>query len=113
MRHPSLLSRLILLPLLFACAPEEPGLTRASFPDGPGVPPTDETAWKAELLEERVQKDEEFATSETSPMAGTQYLKSDPAERVFLTRNGKTFSLAYESPQGAVLSMTREEELWH
>ena len=77
------------------------------------MPPTDETAWKAELLEERVQKDEEFATSETSPMAGTQYLKSDPAERVFLTRNGKTFSLAYESPQGAVLSMTREEELWH
>jgi uncharacterized protein (DUF1684 family) len=77
------------------------------------VPPIQETAWRTELLEERSRKDEEFATSETSPMAGTQYLKSEPAERVFLTRQGKTFALAYESPSDAVLSMTREEELWH
>lgn len=77
------------------------------------MPPIQETAWRTELLEERSRKDEEFATSETSPMAGTQYLKSEPAERVFLTRQGKTFALAYESPSDAVLSMTREEELWH
>jgi len=45
-------------------------------------------------------------------MAGTQYLKSEPAEQVYLIREGETFSLGYESPRGAVLSMKREEGLW-
>jgi uncharacterized protein (DUF1684 family) len=103
----------LLLPFLLACTPEGSGPTRAGLPDGPGVLPVDEVAWTAALLEERAQKDEEFATSETSPMAGTQYLKSEPAERVFLSRTGKAFALAYESAPGEVLSMTRQEGLWH
>ncbi len=101
---------MLLLPVLLGCAAEDSGPIRAGLADGPGVLPIHENAWTTELLEERARKDEEFATSETSPMAGTQYLKSEPSERVFLVRDGGDFDLAYESPQGAVLSMTREEE---
>lgn len=102
----------LLLPLLLGCAPEGSGPTRAGLPDGPAVPPIDEMAWKAELQEERAQKDVEFATSETSPMAGTQYLKSEHADRVLLTREGEVFALAYDNLPNAVLAMTREEGLW-
>lgn len=112
MRHPSPLPWLLLL-LLVACAPEGSGPPRAGLPDGPGVLPINEAAWTAELLEERARKDEEFATSETSPMAGAQYLKSKPTERVFLSREGEVFALADESAPGAVLSMSRAEGLWH
>jgi uncharacterized protein (DUF1684 family) len=103
----------LVLSLLLGCGPEESSSVRTSLPRGPAVLPVDEPAWRAELEAERARKDEEFATSETSPMAGTQYLKSEPAERVFLSREGEQFALAYEEPRGAVLSMTREEEgLW-
>lgn len=102
----------LLLPLVLACGPEGPGLDRAGLPEGPAVLPIQEAAWTAELLEERARKDAEFATSETSPMAGTQYLKSEPAERVFLTREDELFGLDYERPEGAVLAMTRREGLW-
>jgi uncharacterized protein (DUF1684 family) len=111
-RHPNQASWVLVLSLVLACAqdPLETGRTRLSV--GPGVPPDDEAAWKAELLEERAEKDEEFATSETSPMAGKQYLKSEPAKQVFLTREDKTFALAYEGTTGSVLSMTLEDGLW-
>ena len=84
-----ILSRLpwLLLPLSLACAPKSPGQAVVALPDGPGVLPIDEEAWRAELLEERAQKDEEYATSETSPMAGTQYLTGPPHLQVFLRDN--------------------------
>jgi len=110
-RHPDFRSWL-LLPLLFACGPEGSIPAPMGIPDGPAVAPSLEAAWKAELLEERERKDEEFASSETSPMAGTQYLKSEPTEQVFLRRHGEGFALAYEETQDAVLSTTREDGRW-
>jgi hypothetical protein len=102
----------ILLLLLGACGPADTGPIQAGLPDGPALLPSQEVAWRAELLAERARKDEEFRTSETSPMAGTQYLKSEPAERLFLKREGESFALAYKSSRDAVLSMTREEGAW-
>ena len=78
----------------------------------PGIEAGEVKAWTAELLQERVEKDEEFATSETSPMAGTQYLKSEPAEKVFLIRDGEMFDLAYDRHEAAVLSMIRDGDSW-
>ena len=70
------------------------------------------SAWEAELLEHREQKDQEFRTSGSSPMAGTQYLKSEPTDRVWLTREQKAFALTYTEPVEAVLSLDRSNGAW-
>ena len=101
----------LLLPLLAACSDGDSGSSRLTL--GPGVPADQLETWTSELIADRAEKDEEFATSETSPMAGTQYLKSEPSELVFLTREGKTFDLAYEKAPGAVLSAARLDNPWH
>ena len=49
----------------------------------------DEEAWTSALQEHREEIDEEFRTSAESPMAGVQYLKSEPAERGFHFRSLK------------------------
>jgi uncharacterized protein (DUF1684 family) len=73
----------------------------------------DESAWRSELLEHRAGKDDEFRTSSTSPMAGTQYLKSEPTDRLWLTRAGKTYALAYTEAPGTSLSLTGSEGAWN
>ena len=75
----------------------------------PEVVRSDEIEWEAELVGYRAEKDEEFRTSSTSPMAGTQYLKSEPAERVWLTREERGFALAYEEPPEASLFVVRSD----
>jgi uncharacterized protein (DUF1684 family) len=70
-------------------------------------------AWTAALLEHREEIDEEFRTSSSSPMAGAQYLKSEPAEQVFLTRQEKTFELAYSTQLEAELELVKQGGAWH
>jgi len=94
----------VLIPTLFllsACSVEPDGAARL-----------DEPAWESELLEHREQKDEEFRTSKTSPMAGTQYLKSEPTDRVWLTREDKAFELVYEETAAAGVLVAKSEEAW-
>ena len=88
-------------------------LLSACSVDRDGVARLDELAWESELLEHREQKDEEFRTSSTSPMAGTQYLKSEPTDRVWLSHKGKAFELAYVEPPAASLSVSKSEKTWH
>ena len=45
-------------------------------------------------------------------MAGTQYLKSEPTDRVWLTRDQKIFALSYSEPAEAVLSLDRSSGAW-
>ena len=94
----------VLIPVLVlfsACSVEPDGAARL-----------DESDWNSALLEHREQKDEEFRTSSTSPMAGTQYLKSEPTDRVWLTREGKTFELAYEEPAAAAVLLVKSVDGW-
>jgi uncharacterized protein (DUF1684 family) len=72
----------------------------------------DPAAWRAGLLDDRARKDEEFGTSPTSPMAGVQYLKSDPADRVALIRDGESFDLVHREMPDAVVQLARAEEAW-
>jgi hypothetical protein len=106
MKNPSPI--LVLVVLLAACAHQEAapeGVDRvdASEPD--------DAAWTQELLEERGETDEELRTSKTSPMAATQYLKSEPADEVHLTREGRTFGLTY-SPDPAAEIAVRRGQSW-
>ena len=72
----------------------------------------DDATWEALLIEHRARKDERLKTSSTSPMAGTQYLKSDPAERVWLTRDGRSFELTYKAAPDASLLVEQSDGNW-
>ncbi len=118
--------RILMILILFiavsvgGCGPGDERQTsaeRTSMEDLPlGIPldevDLDEEAWTSALLEHREEIDEEFRTSAESPMAGVQYLKSEPAERVFLTRQDSTFELAYATGPGAELELVQEGEAW-
>jgi uncharacterized protein (DUF1684 family) len=109
---------LLALTVLSACRSERTEWTGAGLSAEHGgersaVAPEDVGSWQTALLEERREKDQEFASSETSPMAGTQYLKSEPADRVVLTRDGRTFDLARTEARGAVLAVERRDGRWH
>ena len=71
-------------------------------------------AWRAALIEQRRKKDEELRVSETSPMARSQYLLSEPRETIYLTRKDRTFGFAYFPPvPDAVLMIVKEVDKWY
>jgi uncharacterized protein (DUF1684 family) len=73
----------------------------------------DDATWTAELEEHRKEIDESLRSSNTSPMAGTQYLKSDPGDLVYLTRQERSFGLAETTGPETVLSVRRKDGAWH
>ena len=101
---------LVITLLVCACGAE---VDQESASPVVGDPYQDDASWTAELEDHRQEIDDFLRTSNTSPMAGTQYLKSEPVDQVFLTRQGKTFALADSAGPGAVLRATRQEDVWH
>ena len=105
------LSVVTVLILVGGCAPSE--IEEAAI-----APPTagtelDDEAWTAALLEERREKDEEYRTSKDSPMAGAQYLKSEPGDEVYLALQDGVFLLADAAGPGAQIGATKEQGAWH
>ena len=101
---------LALLTLFSGCAQQDPADTATPAPVAGSEP--DDGAWTQALVEHHEETDESFRTSRTSPMAGTQRLQSDPADRVYLTRQDRTFALAYDAGPGGEISVTRGEAGW-
>jgi hypothetical protein len=101
---------LTLLLVLGACARQEPA--DDAKPDPPASSELDDAAWTRELTDHRMTTDEELRTSPTSPMAGIQRLQSDPAERVYLMRQDRTFALAYAADPAAEIAVAREGATW-
>lgn len=99
-----------LLLLLAACGYPGPG---GEAPPPGNIADEDEAAWTRELLAHRAAIDKEFSTSPTSPIAGTQYLKSAAANRLFLLREGRTFALAEAEEVTAELVLERQDTTWH
>ena len=83
--------------------------------DAPPVEPVelDDEAWTAALLEERQEIDEEFRTSKESPMAGSQYLKSEPMDEVYLVLRDGVFDLADSPMDGTEVGVVKQDEAWH
>jgi len=73
----------------------------------------DDAAWTAALIEHRQEIDEEFRTSKESPMAGTQYLKSEPGDEVYLAFQDGVFELADAAGPGAQIAATKKQGTWH
>jgi len=102
---------LMLLILLVGCARQQPTGTDAQTPIAGSE--LDDAAWAEALIDHREEIDEEFRSSSTSPMAGTQYLKSEPRDRVYLARQERTFELTEAAEPAAVLVAERKEGAWH
>jgi len=73
----------------------------------------DDAAWTAALIEHRQEIDEEFRTSKESPMAGTQYLKSEPGDEVYLAFQDGVFELADAAGPLAQIAATKKQGTWH
>ena len=73
----------------------------------------DDEAWAAALLEERQEIEEEFRTSKESPMAGSQYLKSEPMDEVYLVLRDGVFELADSPMDGTEVGVVKQDEAWH
>lgn len=73
----------------------------------------DDETWVAELIEHREEIDTELETSNTSPMAGTQYLKSKPGDRIFLNRQERIFELDDVAGPENVLLVSKKEDTWY
>jgi len=100
----------MLLLFLCGCAQQEPDSPAGAAPQAGSE--LDDAAWSQAMIEHREEADEEFRTSSTSPIAGTQRLQSDPANRVYLARQNRTFALGDSAAPGAEIAVTREETGW-
>lgn len=105
------LSVVTVLILVGGCAPSE--IEEAAIAPPAAGTELDDEAWTAALLEERREKDEEFRTSKDSPMAGAQYLKSEPGDEVYLALQDGVFLLADAAGPGAQIGATKEQGAWH
>jgi len=101
---------LIPLFLLAACVQQDRDSTASATTASTDL---DDEAWATELAVHREEIDQDLRASKTSPMAGIQYLKSEPGDRVFLTRQEKIFALAESALPETVLLAVREQKIWH
>lgn len=74
----------------------------------------DEATWADDLARHRVEIDEDYKTSPKSPLAGAQYLKSEPADlRVYLNRKDRIFALANAESPAAALVTSQRNGVWY
>jgi uncharacterized protein (DUF1684 family) len=74
---------------------------------------TGNESWQQELLKEREQKDIEFKTSATSPMAGSMRLTISAPEKTFIMIKNGSISLQTERGAGAVFSVFSGQGKWY
>ncbi len=101
----------MMLVLVGGCSPPE--VEQISDTEPVGQVELDDEAWTAALLEERREIDVEFKTSEESPMAGTQYLKSEPGDEVYLVLRDGVFELADSPVDGTEVGVVKQDGAWH
>ena len=69
--------------------------------------------WVRDVIERRTDKDREFRTSATSPLAGIQFLKSKPGNAAALTRDDQgRFGLTDAEDGRAILRVTESAGTW-
>jgi uncharacterized protein len=73
---------------------------------------TDDDAWRQELLKEREQKDIEFKSSPTSPMAGCERLTVAAAARTLILVSGGEVKVSAGDAAGAAFALLFREGKW-
>jgi uncharacterized protein (DUF1684 family) len=87
-------------------------LPARAHPGSPTAPQGDD-AWRQELLKEREQKDVEFRTSPTSPMAGSARLTVSAPGRTFIAVADGTVSAGAQAGPGTVFAVFFREGNWY
>jgi uncharacterized protein (DUF1684 family) len=72
-----------------------------------------DTAWQQELLKEREQKDVEFKTSTTSPMAGSVRLTVIARGKMYIAISAGVVSLQSRAGAGTVFAVSAREGKWY
>ena len=80
---------------------------------GDEVPVSGDSAWRQELLKERSEKDIEFKTSATSPMAGSARLTITAPGKTFITVIDGTVSTQPLAGTGAVFAVFFMQGKWY
>jgi uncharacterized protein len=70
-------------------------------------------SWRQELLKEREEKDIEFKTSDTSPMAGSVRLTIQAPAKAFITIGDGTVSVQSSSAAGMIFAISPKEGKWY
>ena len=78
-----------------------------------GLAATVADAWQQELLTQRVQKDVEFKTSLTSPMAGSERLTLSGPGRAFITVLDGAVAAHAQAGTGTVFAVFSREGKWY
>jgi uncharacterized protein (DUF1684 family) len=68
--------------------------------------------WRESLIEHRRQKDRDFKTSATSPMAGSVRLLVKPGRKAFIVRENRDFSVSRQEVPGTQLSLENRKSRW-
>jgi hypothetical protein len=74
---------------------------------------TGDESWQQQLLKEREQKDIEFKTSATSPMAGSARLTISAAEKAFIAIQEGIVSSQPQAGAGTVFSIFSRQGTWY
>jgi uncharacterized protein (DUF1684 family) len=70
-------------------------------------------AWQQALLEERKNKDHEFKTSPTSPMAGLKRFNVNAHKKTFVMENNGAITLSEKKGTGAAFSLLCSKNKWY
>ncbi len=103
---------LTLLPLALLLVVPEPAQVPASG-DVNRVPVIEDPAWVQGLLNEREQKDLEFKTSITSPMAGRERLMVPAVARTFILVRGGEVKTSELPAKGAAFALLFRDGQWY
>jgi uncharacterized protein len=98
------------LALFFALAGQH--LPAQTAVNGDEAPVSGDSAWQRELGREREQKDAEFKTSVTSPMAGSARLTIASGGRTFVAVRGGEVALEPQAGSATVFSVTGSQGKW-
>lgn len=69
--------------------------------------------WRKALMEERQEKDHEFKTSPTSPMAGVERFTIKAGKEMFLLENNGNITLSEKKESGVQFSIMGKEGRWY
>lgn len=72
----------------------------------------DEKQWRESIIQHRQQKDSDFKTSPTSPMAAVKRLVVKPGPETFVIETNRQITLSQQQEPGVQFSLTNKKDQW-
>lgn len=78
----------------------------------PQVQVKDEKQWSESIIQHRQQKDSDFKTSPTSPMAAVKRLVVKPGSKTFVIETNRQLTLSQQQEPGVQFSLFNQKDHW-